>query len=196
MRKILIINANPDPESFNKAIAETYLESAKISGAEVKAIHLGELNFNPNLQFGYRKRTDLESDLLEAIELIKWSEHIVWIYPIWWIGYPAILKGFIDRTFLPNIFFLVGETYATTGEMIGLLKGRSSHIINTADTTEKVYIEDFSNVSIIQLKITLNLCGITDIKNTFFGPVVASTEDGRKKWLEKVAEIAKNEVAC
>jgi NAD(P)H dehydrogenase (quinone) len=63
------------------------------------------LEFNPNLAFGYRKRTELEPDLLEAIEKIKKSDHIVWIFPMWWYGYPALMKGFIDRTFLPGITF-------------------------------------------------------------------------------------------
>lgn len=157
MRKILVINANPDPESLNNVFANTYLEAAKEKGADVKAIHLGKLDFNPNLKFGYRKRIDLEQDLLDAIELIKWSDHIIWIFPIWWIGGPAILKGFIDRTFLPHIFYEVGEDYATTGKLIGLLEGRTSHFITTADSTGETYKKVFNNSFIIQMEATLNL---------------------------------------
>ncbi len=64
-----------------------------------------DLNFNPNLEFGYRQRTKLEPDLIDAIEKIKKADHIVWVFPMWWYGYPALLKGFIDRTFLPGITF-------------------------------------------------------------------------------------------
>ena len=75
-KKILIINGHPDKESFNFGIADAYKKGAIASGAEVKEIIVRELNFNPNLQFGYRKRTDLEKDLLEAQEKIKWAEQI------------------------------------------------------------------------------------------------------------------------
>ncbi len=104
-KKILIINGHPDRESLNFAIAEAYKKGAVSSGYEVKEIVVRDLNFNPNLQFGYRKRTELEKDLLESQDKIKWAEHIVWIYPVWWGSIPAILKGFIDRVFLPGFAF-------------------------------------------------------------------------------------------
>lgn len=80
--KILIINGHPDKESYNFALAEAYKKGAISSGAEVKEIIIRELVFNPNLQFGYRKRTELEPDLLESQEKIKWADHLVWIYQI------------------------------------------------------------------------------------------------------------------
>ncbi len=75
MKKVLIIQGHPDAESFNFALHEAYKKGAITSGAEVKEIIVRELQFNPNLQFGYRKRTELEPDLLESIEKIKWAEH-------------------------------------------------------------------------------------------------------------------------
>ena len=126
MKKILIINGHPDAESFNAALAEAYKKGAIESGAEVKEIVVRELQFNPNLQFGYRKRTELEPDLLEAQAKIKWAEHLVWIYPVWWGSLPAILKGFIDRTFLPGFAF---EKIENSVWWDKLLKGKSERII-------------------------------------------------------------------
>jgi putative NADPH-quinone reductase len=68
MKKIIIINGHPDRESFNFGLAEAYKKGALKSGSEVKEIIIRDLNFNPNLQFGYRKRTELEPDLLDAQE--------------------------------------------------------------------------------------------------------------------------------
>jgi len=87
MKKILIINGHPDKESFNFGLSEAYKNGAKKSNAEIKEIIIRELNFNPNLQFGYRKRTELEPDLLEAQEKLKWADHLVWVYPVWWDKY-------------------------------------------------------------------------------------------------------------
>jgi len=82
-KKILIINGHPDNESFNFGLSDAYKKGTENSNAEVSVINIRELEFNPNLQFGYRKRTELEPDLLKAQELIKWADHLVWIYPVW-----------------------------------------------------------------------------------------------------------------
>ena len=70
MKKILIINGHPNKDSFNFAIVEAYKNGAIKSGAEIKEIVIADLQFNPNLQYGYQKRIDLEPDLLDAIEKI------------------------------------------------------------------------------------------------------------------------------
>ncbi|MEW6470549.1 MAG: NAD(P)H-dependent oxidoreductase, partial [Bacteroidota bacterium] len=90
MKKILIIQGHPDAESFCFVLGEAYKRAALKSGADVKEIIVRELDFNPNLQFGYRKRTELEPCLVEAQEKIRWADHIVIIHPVWWGSLPAI----------------------------------------------------------------------------------------------------------
>lgn len=97
---ILIINGHPNPTSLNTALAQTYAKTAEASGATVRYLAIGALDFNPNLQYGYAQRMELEPDLLRALEDINWSTHQVWIHPMWWLGMPAIMKGFFDRLFL------------------------------------------------------------------------------------------------
>ena len=70
MKQILIINGHPDKKSFNYALAEAYKNGAAKSKAKISQIDIADLNFNPNLKFGYRQRTPLEPDLIEAIEKI------------------------------------------------------------------------------------------------------------------------------
>ena len=76
MKKILIINGHPNKDSFNFGIAKAYQDGALQSGAEVKEIVIADLNFNPNLQFGYQKRMELEPDLVKAWE--KYNGRIIW----------------------------------------------------------------------------------------------------------------------
>lgn len=59
MKKIVVINGHPDPKSFNKALADSYRDAALDMGIEVRSIALGELDFNPNLNAGYRERMEL-----------------------------------------------------------------------------------------------------------------------------------------
>ncbi len=105
MKNILIINGHPHKESLNFGLAEAYKKGALESGYHVEEIIIADLNFNPNLQYGYQKRMELEPDLLDAWEKIKRADHMVWVHPVWWSGLPAITKGFIDRLFLPGFTF-------------------------------------------------------------------------------------------
>jgi putative NADPH-quinone reductase len=93
MKKVLIIQGHPDAESFCFELGAVYKRAASIN-AEVKEIIIRELDFSPNLQFGYRKRTALEPCLIEAQEKIRWADHIVIVHPVWWGSVPAIFKGF------------------------------------------------------------------------------------------------------
>jgi NAD(P)H dehydrogenase (quinone) len=189
MKKILIISGHPNKDSFNFALAEAYKKGALEAGAEVKEIIIRELKFNPNLQSGYQKRTELEPDLLEAWEKIKWADHLVWVHPVWWGGLPAITKGFIDRVFLPGFAFQYRENSVWWDK---LLKGKTAHIITTLDQPSWYYRLMFSRPSVNQLKkSTLEFCGVKPVKVTFFGPVKSSNDGIRKKWLDKVVELGK-----
>lgn len=188
MKKIVVINGHPDKESFNSAIAQTYITSAISLGTEVRYIPIGELDFNPNLQFGYRKRMELEPDLVKALEDLHWSEHQVWIHPMWWLGMPAIMKGFFDRAFLPSIAFKINKN----GQSEGLLEGKTARIITTAgDLSEKEYEEIYKSSGQIQLqKGILEYCGISPIQNDFIGPLIKFNEKDRNNWIEQVKSLA------
>lgn len=184
MKKILVINGHPDAESYNRALAESYISGAKKSGAEVRTIHIGELDFNPNLQFGYRKRTDLEPDLLKAQEDLKWADHIVWVYPVWWGSVPAILKGFLDRVLLPGFAFKKKEGSLWWDKFF---KGKTARIICTMDQPPWYYkLAYFAPSHNAMKKTTMKFIGIKSVKITAIGPVRLSKDEFRNGWLEKV----------
>ena len=184
MKKILIINGHPNKKSFNFAIAESYRKGALESGREVKEIIISELNFNPNLKYGYQKRIELEPDLADSWNKILWADHLVWIHPVWWGGLPAITKGFIDRLFLPGLAFRYRENSVWWDK---LLKGKSAHIITTLDQPGIYYRLMFGRPSVNQLKKSvLQFCGITPVKVSYIGIIKTSDENQRKIWLDKV----------
>lgn len=184
MKKVTIINGHPNKKSFNFGVAEAYKNGAIEAGAEVKEIIITDLNFNPNLQFGYQKRMELEPDLLKAWEMIQWADHLVWIHPVWWGGLPALMKGFIDRLFLPGLAYQYRENSVWWDK---LLKGKTAHIITTIDQPGWYYWLMYGRPSVNQLKkSTLEFCGIKPVKVTYFGIVRTSTVEQRKIWLKKV----------
>ena len=184
MKQILIINGHPDKKSFNYALAEAYKNGAAKSKAKISQIDIADLNFNPNLKFGYRQRTPLEPDLIEAIEKIKKATHLVWVFPMWWYSYPALMKGFIDRSFLPGITFEPVKGKALPKK---LLKGKTARLIITADTPKWYNYLYMKRPVINQFKKgTLEFCGIKPVKVTYISPIKNSSANHRTKWLEKM----------
>ncbi|MDR4952772.1 NAD(P)H-dependent oxidoreductase [Chryseobacterium sp. ES2] len=191
MKKIVIINGHPNKDSFNFGIAEAYRSGAIEAGAEVKEIVIRDLHFNPNLQFGYQKRIELEPDLVKAWEVIQWADHLVWVHPVWWGGFPALMKGFIDRLFLPGMAYKYRENSVWWDK---LLKGKTAHIITTLDQPGWYYRLFFGRPSVNQLrKSILEYCGVKPVKVTYIGIIRNSKEEQRSKWLRKVKELGRKQ---
>ncbi len=188
-KKVLVINGHPDNETFNYALSKAYLEGIKDSDVKVELLNIADLDFNPNLKYGYRKISELEPDLLEAIHKIKQADHLVWILPMWWYGMPALMKGFIDRIFLPGFFFKYQKGNPFPKK---LLKGKTARLIITADTV-RWYDRWFMGRPLINQfkKGTLEFCGVKPVKVTYIAPIKDSTPSFRAKWLSKVKKLGK-----
>ncbi len=184
MKKILIINGHPNKESFCFALAESYKKGADTTGADCKVINLVDLEFNPILNHGYSKISVLEPDLVMAQKEILAANHLVFVYPNWWSTYPALLKGFIDRVFLPGFAFEYREKSIMWNK---LLKGKTARLIVTMDTPKWYYLLINKNAGHNAVKIgVLKFCGIKPVKITSLSPIKSSDETKRKKWLNEV----------
>jgi putative NADPH-quinone reductase len=130
---------------------------------------------------------ELEPDLLEALDKIKAADHIVWVFPMWWFGYPAVMKGFIDRAFLPGITFkmIPGKSIPEK-----LLKGKTCRIIITSDTP-RWYDRFFMHSPAIRQfkKGTLELCGVRPVKVHYIAPVKDAKPAFLQKHLDKVFKL-------
>lgn len=189
MKKILIINGHPDLESLSASLGQSYFAGAVASGFEAKLVHLSQLNFDPILHKGYRKIQELEPDLLQAQADILWAEHLVFIYPMWWGSVPALLKGFLDRTFLPGFAFRYHKTDPFWDK---LLKGRTGRIISTTDAPRWFNLIKYGNPQIRMMKKTvMEFCGIAPVKVTQFDSIRSRKPEDIKKYLQKVYELGR-----
>ncbi|EAT59962.1 NAD(P)H-dependent oxidoreductase [Chlorobium ferrooxidans] len=182
-RRILVIPGHPAMESFCGSLADAYVKGARAAGNEVQLIDLAKLSFDPILHNGYNSIQPLEPDLLSAREAIKWAEHLVFVYPIWWGAMPALLKGFIDRIFLPGFAFKFRDGSAMWDR---LLSNRSAHLLVTMDTPIWYYKLVYRMPGHNQMKRTiLEFCGIKPVKISSFGPVKNATPQKREQWIAK-----------
>lgn len=188
MKKILLINGHPNPESLNAAFVQAYKEALDNKEVEVKVLAIHAMNFEPSLKFGYTKRMEVESDILLAQELITWADHLVWFHPVWWGGLPALTKGFIDRVFTPGFAFKYRDNSVWWDK---LLTGKTARIITSLDQPAIYYRMMFGRPSVNQLKkSTLQFCGIKPVKVSYFGPIRNSSEVQRRKMIAKVEKLA------
>ena len=188
-KKTLVILGHPNKGSFCSALADSYCLGAKNSGIDLRRINLADLNFDLNLHEGYNEIQTLEPDLEQAQEDILWAEHLVFVYPIWWATMPALLKGFLDRVFLPGFAFKYNKDSPFPDK---LLKGRSARVITTMDAPLFYYrLVNWDCGHRAMKKATLQFCGIKPVKVTSFGQVKDSTEEKRGKWLKKVEGLGK-----
>ncbi|MFK7923779.1 MAG: NAD(P)H-dependent oxidoreductase [Bacteroidia bacterium] len=169
MKNILIINGHPNPDSYNYALAEAYQKGAQEAAANVTHLKLAVLDFDPNLRYGHQKELPLEADLQMATQQIQAADHLVWLFPLWWYSYPALMKGFIDRVFLSGVAFKYQPNKLLPQK---LLKGKSARIIITADTPYWYYRFFMKSPATQQLKKgTLEFSGISPVKVTYIGPI-------------------------
>ena len=186
-KKILVILGQPQRQSYGSALMQAYVEGAKAAGAEVRELYLGDLQFNPVGTSGLAPRAELEPDLVSAQETIKWADHLVFVYPIWWGTIPALLKGFIERVFLPGFAVNFRENSPLWDK---LLSGRSARLIVTLNTPSFYYRWVFGRPGHNTMKKTiLQFCGINPVRITEVGPMKNSTESKRKRWLEQVRAL-------
>ncbi len=186
-RKILVLLCHPDSDSFCGSLTQAYVDGASATGAEIRELKLGELNFDPVLWHGYNKIQALEPDLVKAQELISWSDHLVFVYPNWWGSMPALMKGFFDRVFLPGFAFKYGEGSSLPDK---LLPGRTAHLMVTMDTPAWYYRWIFHRPGHNQMKRTiLEFCGIKVTKISEFAPVKGSGRQQREKWIALAREL-------
>ena len=190
-KNILIIDAHPDGGSFCANIALQYYNASAEAGFNTKMISLRDLSFNMNLSGGYRIPTPLEADLIMAGQEIKKADHIVWIYPNWWGTFPALLKGFIDRVFLPGFAFKYRENSILWDK---LLIGKTAQLIVTMDTPSWFYRFVYHSPGHNAMKRSLlKFCGFKSVKSKIFSPVKNSADATRQKWIGEVTRMASRE---
>ena len=186
---IYIIFAYPNKSGLNYGALESLQAGFEKAGHQVIVSDLYKDGFDPVLVFNEdKKRRDIQHDpeTEEYRKNIQWADHLVFVYPIWWAGMPAILKGFIDRV------FATGFVYHFNGVLpVGHLKGKTAWIVNTHDSPAvfaALLQQDYGRV--LKKQILQLMCGIKKVKHFTLPFVKTKSEEKRKKWLEHLYKQA------
>jgi NAD(P)H dehydrogenase (quinone) len=185
----LIIYSHPNPASFNHAIQESLVKSLKENGKNVRTRDLYAMNFDPVLKaddFETFLRGKTPRDIEIEQEHIRWADVLIFIYPIWWAGMPAITRGYVDRVLSK------GFAYEETPQgPKGLLQGKKVYIINTMGAPLSVYEEMgiFKAMDTIYDQQLFGFCGFKVLGHKYFGSVQSVSDEERKRMLTEVDGI-------
>ncbi len=192
MKNILVILGHPHKESLCGAMASAYVDAAKAAGADVRVLALADLQFDPVLHLGYTEIQPLEPDLLAAQTDVVWAQHLVFVYPNWWGTFPALLKGFFDRAFLPGFAF---KYRADSPLCDKLLAGRTGRVLVTMDSPSWYYRWLVGAPGDKQIRNSiLGFCGVKPVRIQHFGPVRTASDAQRARWLAAARDLGRRDV--
>lgn len=185
----VIIYAHPNPHSFTQAIVDAIAVQSKKSGCDTIIRDLYRLNFNPILSYQELYNTYqhiIPDEILYEQQLIQQADLITFAYPLWWMGFPAILKGYLDRVLSH------GFAYKTEkGISEGLLSGKKLQQFiligsNLAEYQQRGFTHSLKDTLVDGL---FNYCGIYDIQHTIFDNIHLIDEQARQAILQQAARI-------
>lgn len=111
--RALVVYCHPRPESFTAAVLDVVLERLNMAGAEVRLIDLYARGFNPVLsreEFECYEQAPVNRARVESeCQDILWADTLIFVYPTWWYGLPAMLKGWLDCAMLPDVAFTMPQ---------------------------------------------------------------------------------------
>ncbi len=169
----LIITAHPGTRSFNHSVAAAYTGELEEHGQNVARRDLYALGFNPVLSardMTAMARGKLPRDIRAELKAVKNADVITMISPLWWRGFPAVLKGYIDRVFTAGVGYLSNDAKSPKS-----LSGRKAVIITTSEATVD---ELKSNGTLRALKADhkemMDYCGIDLLGQLYLGGVPSS----------------------
>jgi putative NADPH-quinone reductase len=107
--RILVVHAHPVDTSFAAAVRRRVVGTLGRRGHEVRVLDLYEEGFDPVLSRAEHMAYEVDGahrdGIASHVALITWAEGLVFVYPTWWYGPPAILKGWLERVWLPGVTF-------------------------------------------------------------------------------------------
>lgn len=185
----LIIYAHPNENSLNHNLLNTVIETLQSHNEEIIVRDLYKIGFDPvfsleDMQGQFQGK--LSDDVKTEQEHISWAEQITFIYPIWWTGLPAIMKGYIDRVFSYGFAYRYDQ-----GIQKGLLKGKKTVIINTHGKSHEEYEKTGMDKA---LTLTSDngifiYSGLEIIRHLFFDKADKTSPENLEIWKDQIRNL-------
>ena len=155
----LIVTAHPSSKGLTHSIAKTYKETKEAAGHTAKIIDLYSAEWKQDY-LAFEDMREIAADPIRdasQAEITK-ADEIVLVFPMWWMGVPAVMKNWFDHTFSSGFAF----QFDKTGKNHKLLTGKTGRIFITAGGPQYMYALAKPFVSV---PLTQGLFGFCGVKN-------------------------------
>ena len=181
----LVIYAHPWDGSFNHFVLGKVTSLLEAQGKNVDVIDLNKDGFNPVMTTSDLKvfAAGQYADPLAAdyVNRLKHADEIILVYPIWWYGEPAILKGFYDKVLLK------GQVYDQVDHQLqGLLNAKTATIITTANINEEIFKALGDPIQNILANGVLSTVGIKE--HTWIHCETVHLEESRNHFINEIEQ--------
>ncbi len=188
--KQLIIYCHPNPGSFCRGILDTLVGELKTLSQDIRIRDLYAMHFDPALKamdFEAFQKGEAPRDIQIEQDHIRWADVLIFIYPLWWTGMPALLKGYIDMVFSLGFAY----AYEATGPK-GLLGGKKAYMITTMGAPKPLY-EQIGMLGSMGQTVDQGIaefCALTSLGHQYFGNVPNSSDEERQAMLGEIRQAA------
>jgi putative NADPH-quinone reductase len=181
MKQLLLINADIDKSATTQALIDAYRAGAETAQANIRDVVITDLKFNPNKQLPGRP-VELEPDLLDAVDKIKWASHLIVFCPVYKESINFKIKGFFDRIFLPDQVFVVNQPNFSND-----FAGKSARIVSILDEAAWNDWQTHQRATYMSIKRNvLEKCHIQPVHTSAIGHFYSLENDYAQKWLKKL----------
>lgn len=206
--KVFIVHAHAEKKSFNGALTRTAVETLEGAGHQVRVSDLYEMQFNPvsdrrnfvtvadpnffkqQAEEGYAtQHNGFAPDIQAELEKLDWCDMLIFQFPLWWFGLPAILKGWVDKVFAQSRIYGNGLWYDN-----GYFKGKRAVCSLTTGGPESMYMPDGLSGDIHQILYPINhgilyFVGFTALPPFLVHAATRATDEQRKEHLKRYSEF-------
>ncbi len=182
----LLVLAHPDDHSFNAQILQRVQQSLNQERYQTWVADLYRMGFNPVLSLEeIRSHTSFDPMIQDLSRKIKAAKLLVFVYPDWWGGPPAILKGFLDRIFRPGVAYDFMGDEESGRDQVPLFNDKGILVFSTTDRDNAGY-----SGRVWQEQI-LPFCGAKSFRYHVFLRVRDSDYRDRVNWLNSIPKLVK-----
>jgi len=209
---VLIVYAHPEPQSMNGAMFRAAIDALQAAGHAVQTTDLYGIQFNPvsdRYNFTTVQDRNFFKQQLEEIyateqngfaphieveqQKVEWCDLMIWQFPMWWFGVPAILKGWVDRVFAMGRTYGSGRFYEE-----GVFKGKKALLSLTTGGVPEAYLKGGFNGDLTGMlrplhRGILEFTGFTVLEpQVVYGPVRIGEELRKQalaRWQSRLKDI-------
>ena len=208
---VLIVYAHEEPKSFNGAMRDTAVRILQETGHTIEVSDLYAMNFNPvggkhdfttladpdYFKYGIEQTKASEAktfaaDVVAEQEKLLRADLLIFQFPLWWFGLPAILKGWVDRVFAAGLTYGGGRWYSN-----GIFKGKRAMVSLTTGGGPTIYSPTGLNGEMDSLLFPIQhgmfyFLGFDVLPPFVAWSVARSSQEQREEYLRAYAERLRN----